>query len=130
MTDEVEEGWLIYKAGRGWYRPNAQGYTNDPAEAGRYSLGEALSYSHPNGWDGPRDGITIKHESKVEGAKPEPASDMVERVARAILASRIGRNSAGYSHLPRSFDTPFDGDYVDAAAAIRSLIDREEPNDD
>jgi hypothetical protein len=29
-------GWLIYKAGRGYYRPNAQGYTNDPAEAGRY----------------------------------------------------------------------------------------------
>lgn len=61
-------GWLIYKAGRGWYRPNAQGYTMNPAEAGRYSHADALSHSHPNGPDGPRDGLSIKHESEVLGA--------------------------------------------------------------
>lgn len=59
-----EEGWLIHKAGRGWYRPNAEGYTSSPTEAGRYTHADALSYSHPNGLDGPRDGMTIKHKSE------------------------------------------------------------------
>lgn len=62
---EVDDGWLIYKAGRGWYRPNAQGYASLPSEAGRYTLSEAIAHSHPNGPDGPRDGITIKHESAL-----------------------------------------------------------------
>jgi DNA-binding NtrC family response regulator len=65
-----EHGWLIHKAGRGWYRPNAQGYTNDTAQAGRYSHEEALSYSHPNGWKGPRDGMTIIHEDALPAALP------------------------------------------------------------
>ena len=65
VAGDLSHGWLIHKAGRGWYRPNAQGYTSSTAEAGRYSHEDALSYSHPNGWDGPRDGITIKHESEI-----------------------------------------------------------------
>lgn len=69
MTKELPEaGWLIFKAGRGWYRPDAQGYTSSPLEAGRYTRQEALSRSHPNGLDGPRDGMSIKHESEVPGA--------------------------------------------------------------
>lgn len=74
-------GWLIHKAGRGWYRPNAEGYTNATSEAGRYSYEEALSYSHPNGWDGPRDGITLKHESEID--PPAPADNLVERLRDA-----------------------------------------------
>lgn len=61
-----QEGWLIHKAGRGWYRPNAQGYTSDPSQAGRFSHKDAMEYSHPNGPNGPRDGITIKHECEVQ----------------------------------------------------------------
>lgn len=61
-----QSGWLIHKSGRGWYRPNAQGYTSDITQAGRYSYEDARSYSHPNGWDGPRDGITIKHERHLK----------------------------------------------------------------
>ena len=61
-----ETGYLIHKAGRGWYRPNAQGYTSRVDEAGRYTHADAMSYSHPNGWDGPRDGITVKHENEVQ----------------------------------------------------------------
>ena len=67
-----DERWLIYKAGRGWYRPNAEGYTIYPAQAGRYSHATALRYSHPNGPDGPRDGMSIRHESDVLGAIPAP----------------------------------------------------------
>lgn len=81
-TDKAaEEGeWLIHKAGRGWFRPNAQGYTADPADAGRYSHADALSYSHPNGWDGPRDEITIKPVSEVISAATEagPVAWMIE----------------------------------------------------
>ena len=59
------EVWLIYKNGRGWYRPNAQGYTNAVAEAGRYTYADAMKHSHPNGPEGPRDGMKIKHIENV-----------------------------------------------------------------
>lgn len=48
--------YLIRKGGA-YYRPNAAGYTNNIAEAGRYSLDDAIRHSHPNGPNGPRDGI-------------------------------------------------------------------------
>ncbi|MPT48282.1 MAG: hypothetical protein E2598_07640 [Sphingobium sp.] len=51
--------YLIRK-GAYYYRPNAQGYTANKAEAGRYSLEEAITHSHPNGPDGPRDGISYE----------------------------------------------------------------------
>ena len=85
MPEVPQHGWLIHKAGRGWYRPKAQGYTSRVAEAGRYSHKDALSYSHPNGWDGPRDEITIKHESEV--ARRTTEADLraeVERLRSAI----------------------------------------------
>jgi hypothetical protein len=60
-----KEGYLIFKQGGGYYRAGCHGYTLNAAEAGRFSLDEAVSDSHPNGPDGPRDGITYKHESEV-----------------------------------------------------------------
>jgi hypothetical protein len=65
MAHEVAN-FLIHKAGRGWYCPNAQGYTLSANEAGRFTEAEAIRYTHPNGPDGPRDGLTYKHESDVE----------------------------------------------------------------
>ena len=56
--------YLIRKYG-GYYRPNCQGYTRIKEEAGRYTLAEAISESHPNGPDGPRDGMTYIHEDDV-----------------------------------------------------------------
>lgn len=63
---QPETGYLIHKAGRGYYAPRAQGYTLDADKAGRFSRAEAYAYSHPNGPDGPRDGITFTHESNIE----------------------------------------------------------------
>jgi hypothetical protein len=60
-----ENGYLIFKSGGGYYRDKARGYTIEASEAGRFSYDDAVSYSHPNGPNGPRDGITFKHESKV-----------------------------------------------------------------
>ena len=62
-----ETGWMIWKDTRGWYRPDAAGYTYDPSQAGRYSYADALAHSHPNGINGPRDGMSIKHESHTGG---------------------------------------------------------------
>lgn len=62
-----DTGYLIHKSGRGWYRPEAEGYTLEVDEAGRFTHADAFNSSHPNGPDGPRDGITFKHESEVQG---------------------------------------------------------------
>jgi len=74
-------GWLIYKAGRGYYRPNACGYTNNPAEAGRYDFEDAMKHSHPNGYFGPRDGMQIMHESDAPnagGVERDPLSEIID----------------------------------------------------
>lgn len=59
-----KNGYVIHKNGRGWYCPNSKGYTLELESAGRYSLEEAEKITHPNGFDGPRDGMTYKHESE------------------------------------------------------------------
>jgi hypothetical protein len=99
MTTKIEkesvkraDGWLIHKQGRGWYRPNAQGYTAHPHEAGRYSYADAMAYSHPNGLDGPRDGITIKHESDLPQPKPDLRDEEI-RTLRAALDAAEARLS-------------------------------------
>lgn len=48
--------FLILKRGY-YYRPNSQGYTTNVDEAGLYSFEEAWDITHPNGPDGPRDGM-------------------------------------------------------------------------
>ena len=85
------DGWLIHKSRRGWYRPNAKGYTTHPAEAGRYSLAEAMTYAYPNGLCGPRDGLTIKHESEFP---PAPADDKDATIAR-LTAENAMLTTAG-----------------------------------
>lgn len=63
---KIDADYLICKYG-GYYRPHASGYTTSIVEAGRYTLTEAISHSHPNGPDGPRDCITY------ELTPPQPA---------------------------------------------------------
>ena len=76
--------YLIRKGGY-YYRSDAAGYTLSKAEAGRYTLADAVAYSHPNGPDGPRDGITYELDDST--AQPDAA---VERVADAIEAASVG----------------------------------------
>lgn len=68
VTDEdrkaADRPYLIRKQGY-WYRPNASGYTDSAIQAGRYSLEEAERYTHPNGKDGPRDGMDYVHEDDL-----------------------------------------------------------------
>lgn len=56
-TPATQAAEYLIRKGGAYYRPNAAGYTNNVDEAGRYSLEDAVRHSHPNGPDGPRDGI-------------------------------------------------------------------------
>ncbi|MEH7827627.1 hypothetical protein [Gemmobacter denitrificans] len=97
-----QEGWLIHKAGRGWYRPDAHGYTSDPLQAGRFSYNDAMEYSHPNGPTGPRDGITIKHECEVQKyVRLDPAAlaalpEVQAMIAEAVAKEREACAQVGY----------------------------------
>lgn len=110
MSDEPkhEQGWLIHKAGRGWYRPKAQGYTSDTAQAGRYSYDDAMSYSHPNGWDGPRDEITIKHESDLPApAVPDDVAETAKRLREATFTKGRMRGGVGGQTIEASMRSTF-----------------------
>lgn len=61
-----KHGYLIYKSGRGYYCEGAKGYAFDQKDAGRFSLVDAIAYTHPNGPDGPRDGLDYWHESLLQ----------------------------------------------------------------
>jgi len=63
-NEAPEDGYLIRKSGV-FYRPDSCGYTRAKAEAGRYSLKDAIDITHPNGPDGPRDNMRYIHESEV-----------------------------------------------------------------
>jgi len=64
MSSSASDAWYVKKGGY-YYRPKAQGYTPHIWEAGRFTYEEAYSHSHPNGPDGPRDGITMGKTSNV-----------------------------------------------------------------
>lgn len=68
MTTEAQ--YLIIKRGL-YYRPNSQGYTGLKDEAGRYPMDRAESITHPNGLDGPRDGMSFIHEDDAPDYAPQ-----------------------------------------------------------
>lgn len=66
QTDTSAEcNYLIIKQGY-YYRPNSSGYTSSAICAGRYTKDEAESITHPNGPEGPRDGMHYIHESEIK----------------------------------------------------------------
>jgi len=92
---QPEPMYLICKHG-GYYRPNCQGYTSSIHEAGRYTLAEAENETHPNGPDGPRDGMTYIP------APPVNADSRQGSVAKT-LAEELASTRASYcSALPGS----------------------------
>ena len=65
LSPEAGRKYLIRKHGA-WYRPGSSGYTGSAIQAGRYTLSEAERITHPNGKDGPRDGMRYVHEDEVQ----------------------------------------------------------------
>ena len=84
--------YLVRKGGA-YYRPNAAGYTVDVDQAGRFTLADAIRYSHPNGPNGPRDGISYLHE-REDPAFQVTARDRFGRV-RLALAVAAGALAIG-----------------------------------
>jgi len=66
MDDEPR--YLIRKGGA-YYRKNSQGYTHHRQAAGRYRLDEAISITHPNGPNGPRDGMDYVLDTAGDGGE-------------------------------------------------------------
>jgi hypothetical protein len=64
ITPEAAE-YFIQKRGY-YYRPDDCGYTDRPILAGLYTEAEAKATTHPNGEDGPRDGMRYFHESECK----------------------------------------------------------------
>ena len=63
----MKDMYVIHKSGRGYYRPEAKGYTFLASDAGFFTLEDAVVYTHPNGIDGPRDGLTYKLAEVASG---------------------------------------------------------------
>lgn len=78
---ELREAMYLIRKGGYFYRPNAQGYTTSKAEAGRYTLAEAWSHSHPNGPTGPRDGMDYMLDDEPAASKC-PACDGTKVVSQ------------------------------------------------
>jgi hypothetical protein len=102
MSDDlVKRDFLIFKRGRGWYRAESKGYTAFKFDAGRYTKQDAEKITHPNGLDGPRDGMFYKHESEVSDfpsdriekleAKLAKAMEVVEMIASADVDAVLGQ---------------------------------------
>ena len=83
---EPNKAFLIFKRGRGWYRPESQGYTAFKFDAGRYTEQEAIAITHPNGPDGPRDGMSYRHESEVRDAPSAHIEELEAKLAKAVEA--------------------------------------------
>lgn len=66
MTDISKEAEVyLIKKGGAYYRPNSEGYTTSALTAGRFTKDDAEKFSHPNGPNGPRDGMSFHHQDDV-----------------------------------------------------------------
>ena len=60
-----KDDYVIIKRGL-YYAPYNRGYTDRPILAGFYKEKEAILACHPNGPDGPRDGMFFKHRGEIK----------------------------------------------------------------
>lgn len=113
--------YLICKNGM-YYRPNAQGYTSSVVDAGRYTLDEPIRHSHPNGPNGPRDGMTYKIAPPKVEASPSPG--MGEELERWGFRWR-GHDHGTHERMPDGYWTPW---HI-ATAKIAALSRSQSPSD-
>lgn len=83
-----ERVYLIHKSGRGWYRPDSAGYTPFKHDAGRYTEDEAKAITHPNGEDGPRDGMLYRHQDLVRDNPSDRIEALEANLEKAMEALR------------------------------------------
>ena len=108
-----ERKYIIRKQGC-YYRPNERGYTTSAIQAGRYTRDEAEKITHPNGKDGPRDGMSVIHEDELLGIDEDWTA------YSALLADR--RDPAVLAALPE-VQAMIAAAYEVAAAALRRVAE-------
>lgn len=90
-----DAGDMVIKKRGMYYRPNRQGYTSNISEAGRFTLEEAERETHPNGSDGPRDGMDYEkapsHAQDMVMVPREPTPEMLEAASGHYLLASIYR---------------------------------------
>lgn len=130
MTDKTElevtaaddgKEYVIRKGGY-FYRPNAEGYTSNANDAGRFSLKQAILHSSPNGPDGPRDGIT--YELATRTPDPTPVAWMYQCGRSRIVKENDDLGLSGYTKTPLYAHppaVPADG-LVEAAEMARVIL--------
>ena len=102
-ADATNRQYLIWKQGA-YYRPKSQGYTRGAINAGRYTLSEAESITHPNGPDGPRDGMFYVHEDEVidedwtayQALRTQLAESRAQTAAAYGLAAKVANDRGAY----------------------------------
>jgi hypothetical protein len=82
--------WLITKQGA-YYRPNSRGYTTCFYAAGRYTLEEAEKFTHPNGAEGPRDGMGYVRQDHVKRDPIDPAVIAALPEVAALVAEAVAQ---------------------------------------
>lgn len=100
-TSDKPDAYLIRKGGA-YYRPNAEDYTRSKADAGRYTLEDAIRHSHPNGPDGPRDGMSY------EPAPAEPVAPAVVEAAKFRIGDRVKIVAPEWEQEPPHYITGID----------------------
>lgn len=119
MSDDRR--YLILKRGL-FYRPAAKGYTDSVEEAGRFTLKEAIAHSHPNGPDGPRDGISYRQAPEFLEALKETA-DAAPR-AQPPIRGRDAVLQAALEEFHLQHPTETSRDRSGRRAAIRGMMVR------
>lgn len=128
MTDLSNDArvYLILKQGA-WYRPDSHGYTTSAIQAGRYTKAEAEDITHPNGPDGPRDGMSYVHEDDLVDDDWNAFSALRQQLAAAETAAleRAAQMFDASHRALRHVDLlPHDRPSVfsEAAGAIRAAL--------
>lgn len=113
-SEERADARYLIRKGGAFYRPNAQGYTSVRSEAGRYTLAEAIRHSHPNGPDGPRDGIDYFLDTDPSPQPEARAWPLGGQAAKDALASQAAQPAEA------------DGCLYDGEAAWDELVNKDD----
>ena len=132
LLDGATPRFLIRKHG-GYYRPNCQGYTSSAILAGRYTEAKAISETHPNGPNGPRDGMTYTSEDAITDedfaayiALREQRDDLATALldARAEL-TRLRADAAAMDDAVAHYPHPGYGKPYPITTVLRDLASQE-----
>lgn len=125
----VDRKYIIRKGGY-FYRPNSQGYTINASEAGRYTLVEAERLTHPNGKDGPRDGLSFLHEDELPPLTTQAqrnaeleAENARLRKTLATIANSFNIVGSHYDHAVQALDAMVRSIKTQARAALGGSTD-------